>query len=308
MGRLGVRADEVRAAVESIRAGRVVGTLVEGDRRFAIAVRIDVPPEADVASIARMSVTFAGRALAAARGACDVELDEGPAQISRETARRRVLVEMNVRQRDLGSFVKEAQGRVAQVPMPPGYYVAITGQYENLVHAAWRLAIIVPVTLALIFVLLFLTFQQFSPALLILLNIPIAASGGVLALTARGLPLSISAAVGFIALFGVATLNGVVLLSAARRLEEEGCSSEEAARRAAHQRLRPVLTTAIVASLGFLPMAIATGTGAEVQRPLATVVIGGLVTATFLTLGLLPALFAAVRRVGRSNVVRAPSA
>jgi cobalt-zinc-cadmium resistance protein CzcA len=296
----------------------VVGNLVEGDRRFAIAVRMDVPPDADVASIARMSVTFAdGRSLPLGE-MCDVELDEGPAQISRETARRRVLVEMNVRQRDLGSFVKEAQARVARVEMPPGYYVAFAGQYENLVHAAWRLAIIVPATLAVIFVLLFLTFQQASPALLILLNVPIAASGGVLALTARGLPLSISAAVGFIALFGVATLNGVVLLSAARRLEEEGCSSEEAARRAAHQRLRPVLTTAIVASLGFLPMAIATGTGAEVQRPLATVVIGGLVTATFLTLGLLPALFAAARSLRRSNVspseppvaepLRAPSA
>jgi cobalt-zinc-cadmium resistance protein CzcA len=301
MGRLGVKTDEVRAAVESIRAGRVVGLLVEGDRRFDIAVRMDIPPDADVASIGRMSVTFAdGRSLPLGE-LCDVALDEGPAQISRETARRRILVEMNVRQRDLGSFVKEAQHRVAKVPLPPGYYVAFAGQYENLVHAAWRLAIIVPATLAVIFVLLFLTFEQFSPALLILLNIPIAASGGVLALTARGLPLSISAAVGFIALFGVATLNGVVLLSAARHLEEQGCSSAEAARRAAHQRLRPVLTTAIVASLGFLPMAMATGTGAEVQRPLATVVIGGLVTATFLTLGLLPALFSAVRRLGRSS-------
>jgi cobalt-zinc-cadmium resistance protein CzcA len=228
---------------------------------------------------------------------CDIALDEGPAQISREQARRRVLIETNVRGRDLGSFVQELDQKLGAQKLPPGYYYTLSGQYENLVHAATRFAIIVPATLAVIFVLLYLTFGQARPAGLIFLNIPVAATGGVLSLAARGLPFSISAAVGFIALFGVATLNGVVLVSAARRHEINGESPLEAARKAAHERLRPVLTTAVVASLGFLPMALANGTGAEVQRPLATVVMGGLVTATFLTLGLLPSLYGGARKV-----------
>jgi cobalt-zinc-cadmium resistance protein CzcA len=226
----------------------------------------------------------------------DVNIEEGPAQVSREAARRRVLVECNVRGRDLAGFVQEAQRKVGAIAMPPGYYVTFSGQYENLEHAATRLAIVVPATLGAIFLVLYLAFHEVVPALLIFLNVPVAASGGLIALWARNLPLSISAAVGFIALFGVATLNGVVLLSAVMRREEDGLPPKEAAREAAHQRLRPVLTTAVVASLGFLPMAIATGTGAEVQRPLATVVMGGLGTATLLTLGVLPALWGLVRR------------
>jgi heavy metal efflux system protein len=290
-GRLGVRADEVRAAVEAIRAGRHVGTLVEGDRRFDVAVRVDVPPGASAADLAAMPLTFGDGRVVPLGDACDIVVDEGPAQISREGARRRVLVEANVRGRDLGSFVQELDRRLSEKKLPPGYYFTMSGQYENLVHAAVRFAIIVPATLGVIFVLLYLTFGDARPALLIFLNIPVAATGGILALASRGLPFSISAAVGFIALFGVATLNGVVLVSSARRLEIDGVPPHEAALRAAQERLRPVLTTAVVASLGFLPMAIATGTGAEVQRPLATVVMGGLVTATLLTLGLLPALY-----------------
>ncbi|MEO6603859.1 MAG: efflux RND transporter permease subunit, partial [Polyangiaceae bacterium] len=301
MGRLGVRTDEVRAAVQAMRAGRVVGLLAEGDRRFPVAVRMDTPPASNALALALTPITFStGRTLPLG-DVCDISFEEGPAQISREQGRRRILIEANVRQRDLGSFVQELQKRVGSIKLPPGYFVGFAGQYENLVHAAFRLAIIIPLTLAVIFVLLFLTFGEAGPALLIFMNIPIAASGGLAALAVRGLPLSISAAVGFIALFGVATLNGVVLLSAARRLEDEGLSSLDAARRAAHERLRPVLTTAVVASLGFLPMALATGTGAEVQRPLATVVIGGLVTATTLTLLLLPSLFARVRRFRASR-------
>ena len=295
MGRLGVRSEDVRAAVEAMRAGRVVGTLVEGDKRFPIAVRTDVPPRAAADAIAAVRLVLEGGRVLSLGDVCDISIEQGPAQISREQARRRVLIEANVRGRDLASFMQEMRARVDAHPLPPGYYVTYAGQYENLVQATTRLAIIVPSTLALIFVLLFLTFGDAVPALLIFLNIPIAASGGVVALALRGLPFSISAAVGFIALFGVATLNGVVLVSAIRRLETEGLSSRDAARRAAHERLRPVLTTAIVASLGFLPMALATGTGAEVQRPLATVVMGGLVTATTLTLGLLPTLYAAVQ-------------
>jgi cobalt-zinc-cadmium resistance protein CzcA len=291
MGRLGVRSDELRAAVEALRAGRDVGLLVEGERRFPVAVRLDEAPAADAGSLARVPLMFSGGRAIPLGDLCDISQNEGPAQVSREGARRRVLVEANVRGRDLGSFVGEAQQRVAQVPLPPGYFTTFSGQYENLVHAATRLAIIVPVTLAVIFLLLYLTFDDARPALLIFLNIPVAASGGLLALTLRGLPFSISAAVGFIALFGVATLNGVVLVSSIRRHEIDGTPIREAVRLAAHERLRPVLTTAVVASLGFLPMALATGTGAEVQRPLATVVIGGLGTATLLTLALVPVFY-----------------
>lgn len=292
MGRLGVRTDELRAAVEAMRAGRTVGTLVEGERRFDVALRLDAPPPPDDASLARMALPLAHGGTVMLGDVADIAIAEAPAQISREQGRRRVLVETNVRGRDLASFVGELRAHLDRIPMPPGYYVTISGQYENLVRAATRLAVIVPATLAVIFLMLYLTFGEVRPALLIFLNVPVAVSGGLVALALRGMPLSISAAVGFVALFGVATLNGVVLLSAVRRAEAEGKGALAAARDGAHERLRPVLTTAIVASLGFLPMAIATGTGAEVQRPLATVVIGGLVTATLLTLGILPSLYA----------------
>ena len=295
MGRLGVRADELRAAVEAMRAGREVGTFVEGDRRFSVAVRLDVPPAVDEAALARSAVTFGDGRVLALGDVCDLSFEDGPAQISREHGRRRVLIETNVRGRDLGSFVQELNRRLPEVNLPSGYYVTVSGQYENLVHAATRFAIIVPATLGVIFILLFLTFGDARPALLIFMNIPVAASGGILALASRGLPFSIAAAVGFIALFGVATLNGVVLVSSILHYELEGHCARDAARLAAHERLRPVLTTAVVASLGFLPMALATGTGAEVQRPLASVVMGGLVTATLLTLALLPSLYVWVR-------------
>jgi cobalt-zinc-cadmium resistance protein CzcA len=301
MGRLGVKAADVVAAVEALRAGRVVGTLVEGERRFDVTVRLDAPPAPNEEALAATPLAVAGAGVLRLGEVCDVRFDEGPAQISRERARRRVLVEGNVRGRDLASFVQELQARLQAVRRPPGYYFTVSGQYENLTHATRRLAIIVPATLIGIFFLLYLSFGDLLPAALIFSNVPVAASGGMLALAARGLPLSISAAVGFIALFGVATLNGVVLLTSLRRWEREGATPVEAARRAAHDRLRPVLTTAVVASLGFVPMAIARGTGAEVQRPLATVVIGGLVTATILTLALLPSIYAALRRSSASS-------
>ncbi|MDB4997376.1 MAG: Cobalt-zinc-cadmium resistance protein CzcA [Myxococcaceae bacterium] len=298
MGRLGVRAEDVRVAIESLRAGRTVGVLVEGERRFDIAVRLDVPPTPDVATLRRLPLLLPdGRALPLG-DVTDVSLDEGPAQISREQSHRRVLVESNVRGRDLASFVADLEGRLGKVELPPGYYLELAGQYENLTRATTRLAIVVPLTLVAIFLMLYFTFHRVFPAVLIFLNIPAAASGGVLALAARGMPLSISAAVGFIALFGVATLNGVVLLSSIEHAESKGMNPFRAALHAAHGRLRPVMTTAAVASLGFLPMAIATGTGAEVQRPLATVVMGGLVTATVMTLGALPSLYALFAKKG----------
>jgi cobalt-zinc-cadmium resistance protein CzcA len=292
--RAGATVAEVRAAVEAVREGRSVGTLVEGERRFDVRVLSDVGPAGDLQGV--KVVLEGGRALPLGDVATVVD-EDSPALIGRENARRRILVEANVRGRDLGSFVAELEARLARIERPAGTYFRVTGQYENLVHAARRFAVIVPSTIVVIFGLLYVSFGAARPAALILVNVPVATSGGVLALAARGLPISIAAAVGMIALFGVATLNGTVLLSAALAHEREGRAPLEAARLAARERFRPVLTTALVASVGFLPMALASGAGAEVQRPLATVVIGGLITATVLTLGLLPSLYAS--RLGR---------
>jgi cobalt-zinc-cadmium resistance protein CzcA len=221
-----------------------------------------------------------------------VVVEEGPAQVSRENMQRRIAIEANVRGRDLGSFMNEAQEVVGrEVKLPSGYWLEWGGQFKNLESATSRLVLVVPLTLLLVFTLLYTTFNAVRPALLISLNIPFAVTGGLLALGVRGMPLSISAAVGFIALFGVAVLNGLVLVAAIRRLREEGLPQLEALQEAARVRLRPVLTTALVASLGFLPMAFATGAGAELQKPLATVVIGGLLSATLLTLLVLPTVY-----------------
>ncbi len=289
VARAGASQAEVRSAVESLRAGRKVGSLVDGERRFDVRLLLETNP---TDRLATLPVVLAGGRSLPLGDIADIVEEDGPAIIGRENARRRVLVEANVRGRDLGSFVGELQERLAQIERPAGTYFKVSGQYENLVHAAKRFAVIVPLTILVIFGLLYLSFGSVRPAALILINVPIATSGGVLALAARGLPLSIAAAVGMIALFGVATLNGTVLLSAASAHEREGRSPREAIERAARERFRPVLTTAFVASVGFLPMALASGAGAEVQRPLATVVIGGLFTATILTLGLLPSIHA----------------
>jgi heavy metal efflux system protein len=222
-----------------------------------------------------------------------MEVVEGAAQISREDTRRRIGVELNVRGRDIASFVTEAQSRIQSgVQLPPGYYLKWGGTFENLERASARLLIVVPIALFLIFVLLFTTFGSIKQAILIFTGIPFAIVGGVVALAIRGMPFSISAGVGFIALFGVAVLNGVVMVSFINHLREEGKSVLDAVNEGAMTRLRPVLMTALVASLGFIPMALATSAGAEVQRPLATVVIGGLITSTLLTLLILPTLYA----------------
>ncbi|MDB4934278.1 MAG: Cobalt-zinc-cadmium resistance protein CzcA [Labilithrix sp.] len=291
--RVGASVADVRRAVEAVRAGRSVGKLVEGERRFDVRVLSELGPNED---LSHLTVVLEGGRAFPLTDVAETADEQGPAIIGRENARRRILVETNVRGRDLGSFVTELQRRLDRIEKPAGMYTRVSGQYENLVHAAKRFAVIVPLTIAVIFGLLYLSFGSARPAAVILLNVPVATSGGVLALAARGLPLSIAAAVGMIALFGVATLNGTVLLSAAREHERQGRPPLEAARLAARERFRPVLTTAFVASVGFLPMALATGAGGEVQRPLATVVIGGLVTATVLTLGLLPSVYARVAR------------
>jgi cobalt-zinc-cadmium resistance protein CzcA len=213
--------------------------------------------------------------------------------VSREAVQRRTTVEVNVRGRDLAGFVQAARERLGRrVDLPPGYVIDWGGQFENLEAASDRLMIAVPAALALIFILLFIAFNELRASLLIYLNVPFAAVGGVLLLFLRGMPFSISAAVGFIALFGIAVLNGVVLLTTIKKLRAQGEGPFEAARRGAVSRLRPVVMTATVAALGFLPMALSSSAGAEVQRPLATVVIGGLVTSTFLTLFVLPTLYA----------------
>ncbi|MFO0667338.1 MAG: CusA/CzcA family heavy metal efflux RND transporter [Polyangiaceae bacterium] len=291
-GRLGLSPDELAATIEGMKAGRVVGTLVDGERRFDVRVLFPLPesPEA----LRDTQIPLADGRVASVGQLADVRTEEGPAIVSREGARRRVLVEANVRGRDLGSFVKDVNARLSAIPMPPGYHVEVAGQYEHLVHAALRFAILVPCTLIVVFLLLYLSFGEGRAAAVVMANVPLATSGGFLALAARGLPLSVSAVVGLLALFGVATLNGSVLVTALRERLAAGDAPMDAARTAARARFRPVLTTALVAAIGFVPMALATGAGAEVQRPLATVVIGGLVTATLLTLGVLPSLGARV--------------
>jgi cobalt-zinc-cadmium resistance protein CzcA len=230
------------------------------------------------------------------------ELVQGPNQVSREDGKRRAVVTANVRGRDLGSFVEEAEALVAErVQIPPGYWVTWGGQFEQLISAAQRLQIVIPVALGLIFVLLYSMFGNFRDGLLMFTGVPFALSGGVLALWLRDIPLSISAGVGFIALSGVAVLNGLVMLAYIRDLRAQGMTLDDAIQDGALTRLRPVLMTALVAALGFVPMALATGTGAEVQRPLATVVIGGILSSTALTLLVLPVLYRLVHERGNFN-------
>jgi cobalt-zinc-cadmium resistance protein CzcA len=291
--RYGISVGDVLDTVEASRAGKVVGTVFEGQRRFSLAVRFDDDTARTIDALADVPVAAPGGALVPLGQLAEIALDTGPAQISREAVRRRIVVELNVRGRDVASFVAEAQERLRrEVQLPSGYYIRWGGQFENLEAAIRRLAIVVPLVLGLIFAMLYFTFGSLKPAILIYLNVPFAATGGIFALVLRGLPFSISAGVGFIALFGVAVLNGVVLMTQIRDIEERtDLGVVDVLRRACSLRMRPVLMTALVASLGFVPMAIATGSGAEVQRPLATVVIGGLVTSTLLTLLVLPSVY-----------------
>ena len=292
IARHGVSADDVLGAIEAL-GGKQVGVVLEGERRFALQVRFPPAVRNSESAIERIPVAAEGERLLPLGELAFLDVEPEAAQISRERIQRRITVEFNVRERDIASVVAEAQETLSTaVDIPPGYIVEWGGQFENLERASQRLMVVVPLALLLIFVLLYGTFNAVRPAVLIFLNVPFAAVGGVFALILRGLPFSISAGVGFIALFGVAVMNGVVLVSYIRKIEQEkGLRPTEAAREAALVRMRPVLMTAMVAALGFVPMAVATGAGAEVQRPLATVVIGGLVTATLLTLLVLPAIY-----------------
>jgi cobalt-zinc-cadmium resistance protein CzcA len=295
IARYGINVDEVLEVVETI-GGKKVGTVLDGQKRFALQARYDEKVRSSLDAIRELRV-----AVPSPNGAslqlpisqlAEISIEDGPAQISRDRISRRINVEVNVRGRDLASFVADAQQTVdAEVDLPPGWTIEWGGQFENLKEASERLSLLIPLALLLIFVLLYSTFNSVRLGALIFLNVPMAITGGLIALNLRGYPFSISAGVGFIALFGVAVLNGVVLVSYIVQKRREGAEPDVAAEEAAKARLRPVLMTALVASFGFVPMALATSAGAEVQRPLATVVIGGLVTSTLLTLLVLPAAY-----------------
>ena len=309
--RLGLNIADVQELIATATAGREAGTLFEGDRRFDIVVRLPESMRSDLDALRRLAVPIPGRAQA--HGQAYVTLGEiasfdmapGPNQLSREQGKRRVVVTANVRGRDIGSFVARAEALlVKQVKLPAGYWTTWGGQFEHLQAATQRLQLVVPAAFALVFALLFLMFGNLKDGLLVFTGIPFALTGGIFALWLRDIPMSISAAVGFIALSGVAVLNGLVMISFIRNLREGGMPLFEAIHECALTRLRPVLMTALVASLGFVPMAIATGTGAEVQRPLATVVIGGVLSSTFLTLLLLPLMYLlAHRRAVRAQLI-----
>jgi len=291
IARHGLEASDVLNSVEAM-GGKVIGQVFEGNRRFPLQIRFEPDDRDSVEQIRRLTIGDNEGHFIPLSQLADVFEEDGPAQISRENVQRRISVELNVRNRDLASFVADARRAVQQkVNLPAGYSIEWGGQFEQLQSASKRLAIAVPLALLLIYSLLYLNFHSFRTAALILLNVPLAATGGIAALLFRGMPFSVSAGVGFIALFGVAVLNGVVLVSYVLELRQQIDDTEEAVFAGAITRLRPVLMTALVASLGFIPMALSHGAGAEVQRPLATVVIGGLITSTLLTLLVLPTVY-----------------
>ncbi|GGE75743.1 CusA/CzcA family heavy metal efflux RND transporter [Massilia psychrophila] len=302
--RYGLNIGDVQETIAIATGGRSAGTMFEGDRRFDIIVRLPEQLRSDLEALKRLPIPLSSPTLSGANGTpgaisyiplaevATLDFAPGPNQISRENGKRRIVVSANVRGRDIGTFVAEAERLILkEIKIPPGYWTSWGGTFEQLQSATQRLQVVVPLALFLVFMLLFVMFNNVKDGLLVFTGIPFALTGGIFALWLRDIPMSISAAVGFIALSGVAVLNGLVMLSFIRTLREEGMGLDEAINTGALTRLRPVLMTALVASLGFIPMAIATGTGAEVQRPLATVVIGGIISSTILTLLVLPLLY-----------------
>ncbi|WP_187337160.1 efflux RND transporter permease subunit [Novosphingopyxis iocasae] len=291
IARYGLTVEDVAQSVAIALGGRPAGLVFEGDRRFDVVVRLADATRDDFDQLGALPIVLENGVTVPLRTLADFEVVDGLAEVRREQGRRLVIVSANVRERDLGSFVEEAQeGVSAQVDLPPASFIEWGGQYQNLQEAQARLAIVVPICFAVVLLLLYMALGGWVPALAVFSAIPMALAGGVFALVLRGMPFSVSAAVGFIALSGVAVLNGLVMMTAIRQRLESGMPLDDAIADGALARLRPVLMTALVASLGFVPMALATGTGAEVQRPLATVVIGGLITATALTLFVLPVI------------------
>tara|TARA_R110001606_G_scaffold399262_1_gene582898 strand:- start:38850 stop:41999 length:3150 start_codon:yes stop_codon:yes gene_type:complete len=302
LSRYGLTVDDLQDLVAAGVGGENAGLIYEGDRRFQLVVRLPEDIRRDVDSLADLPVPLPDGGYVPLSEVAELELAPAPNQISRENGKRRVVVTANVRDRDLGGFVEEAQARIADdVDLPAGYWLDYGGTFEQLQSASQRLAIVVPVTLAIILALLVMAFGSLKDALIIFTGVPLALTGGVLSLWLRDMPLSISAGVGFIALSGVAVLNGLVMIAFIRDLWHEQGDLMKAIVEGALIRLRPVLMTALVASLGFVPMALNTGTGAEVQRPLATVVIGGIISSTLLTLFVLPVLYALLHGRSASN-------
>ncbi len=322
MARYGLNVSDVQELIEIAIGGKSVNEVFEGDRRFDLIVRLPEPLRTDIERLKALplllphvrsaSSDIRGNGIGTSQGSrpgfiplgavAEFEIAPGPNQISRENGKRHTIVTANVRGRDIGSFVQAAQGMIRDnVSIPAGYWVTWGGQFEQMQSAAKRLQIVVPLALFLIFLMLFITFGSLKDAILVFTGVPMALTGGVFSLWIRDIPLSISAGVGFIALSGVAVLNGLVMISFIRKLREDGMPLDDAIRTGAAIRLRPVLMTALVASVGFLPMALAMGTGAEVQRPLATVVIGGILSSTLLTLLVLPVLYRLFHRNDSSN-------
>jgi cobalt-zinc-cadmium resistance protein CzcA len=327
MARYGLNVADVQEIVEISLGGKVAGEVFEGDQRYDLVVRLPENLRTNLDAIHRIPIPLRvhdetedslqpvrfgsalpertripARAYVPLNAVATLEIAPGPNQVNRENGKRRVVVSANVRGRDLGSFVEEARARLDQrFALPPGYWVNWGGTFEQMISAAKRLQAVVPLTLLLILLLLFTTLGNVRDALLVFTGVPLALTGGILAIWLRDIPLSIAAGVGFIALSGVAVLNGLVMISFINKLRAEGSALSEAIVEGSLTRLRPVLMTALVASLGFLPMALATGTGAEVQRPLATVVIGGIVSSTVLTLLVLPALYRMFHREPREQ-------
>src|SRR3954452_1981790 len=292
LNRYGLNVSDVQTAIESMLGGKQVSEMIEGERRFGIVVRLPDAYRNDIDALGTLPLLTADGARVQLRQVADLNVVRGPEVINRESAKRRVAVQVSVRGRDLGGFVQDAQQKMArQLQLPTGYKLDWGGQFENQRRANQRLAVVLPLSILIIFALLYATFHNLKEAMLILMIVPFSLVGGIGALWLRGMNLSLSASIGFIALFGVAVLNGVVMVSHINALRDNGGAILEAVKKGAEDRLRPVLMTALVASLGFIPMATSTSRGAEVQKPLATVVIGGLITATLLTLYFLPMLY-----------------
>jgi cobalt-zinc-cadmium resistance protein CzcA len=292
MAAYGVNISDIRDLIETAILGKTVSEVLEGKKRFELRVKFPQGSNLDPDAIQNLLIeTQTGQRIPLAQVA-KVDLGEGLEVVNREFGQRRIIVQMNVRDRDIGSFVQEGQKQIAQkVKLPPGYYIQWGGQFENQQRAMNKLMLVVPLSILIIFFLLMATFSSVKHALLVILNVPFALIGGVIALWVRGMYLSVPASIGFIALFGVAILNGLVLISTINKLKDEGLDLHTAIMKGAETRLRPVLMTALVATLGFMPMEISHGSGAEVQKPLATVVIGGLITSTLLTLVVLPVIY-----------------
>lgn len=302
MARFGIPMQEVQEALETAVSGRPISQIIEGS--YAVDVTVQYPHElkSSPEAIGAIAIPSPNGARITLAQLANIRLETGPVQVSREQAQRLVIVQANVEGRDLGGFVADVRQAINEkVVVPPGMFLVYGGQFENQERAMAKLKLVVPISIGLIAILLYASLRSWMLAGLVFINLPFAAVGGIVALWLRGLHLSVSASIGFIALFGVAVLNGLVLLTTLQRRREEGADPETAALTGSRERLRPVLMTALVASIGFIPVALSHGTGAEVQRPLATVVIGGLVTSTALTLFVLPALYAWIGRRGWAN-------